>query len=429
MKLLIKGCEIIDPAGKNGGNKDILIENGIIRGIGKNLSSEGAEVIDAAGLKAVPGLIDIHVHFRDPGYEYKENTESGLRAAAAGGFTSVVCMPNTRPAIDNISTVKYIVDKAKALGLGNLYVAGAISKGREGEELSEVGDMMREGIVAVTDDGSPVMNAQLMRRILEYTKIFGIPVMSHPEDKNLAGAGVVHEGLVSTRVGMRGIPAASETVMVLRDIELAELTGGRLHLTHISTKESVDAVRRAKARGINVTCDTTPHHLTLTDDAVMTFDTATKVNPPLRPEEHRAALIEGLLDGTIDAIASDHAPHAVHEKETSYDAAPFGIIGLETTLAVLMTDLVKGEKISLDLLVSKLTSGPAAAMRLDAGKIEEGAQADITLIDADAEWTIDTGKFFSLGRNCPFNGKKVCGKVAHTIVKGKKVFSQGEIIS
>ncbi len=429
MKLLIKGCEIIDPAGKNGGNKDILIENGIIRGIGKNLSSEGAEVIDAAGLKAVPGLIDIHVHFRDPGYEYKENTESGLRAAAAGGFTSVVCMPNTRPAIDNISTVKYIVDKAKALGLGNLYVAGAISKGREGEELSEVGDMMREGIVAVTDDGSPVMNAQLMRRILEYTKIFGIPVMSHPEDKNLAGAGVVHEGLVSTRVGMRGIPAASETVMVLRDIELAELTGGRLHLTHISTKESVDAVRRAKARGINVTCDTTPHHLTLTDDAVMTFDTATKVNPPLRPEEHRAALIEGLLDGTIDAIASDHAPHAVHEKETSYDAAPFGIIGLETTLAVLMTDLVKSGKMSLDLLVSKLTAGPAAAMRLDAGKIEEGAQADITLIDADAEWTIDAGKFFSLGRNCPFNGKKVCGKVAHTIVKGKKVFSQGEIIS
>lgn len=424
MKLLIKGCEIIDPAGKNGGNKDILIEDGIIKGIGKNLSSEGAEVIDAAGLKAVPGLIDIHVHFRDPGYEYKENTESGLRAAAAGGFTSVVCMPNTRPAIDNISTVKYIVDKAMALGLGNLYVAGAISKGREGEELSEVGDMMREGIVAVTDDGSPVMNAQLMRRILEYTKIFGIPVMSHPEDKNLAGAGVVHEGLVSTRVGMRGIPAAAETVMVLRDIELAELTGGRLHLTHISTKESVDAVRRAKARGINVTCDTTPHHLTLTDDAVMTFDTATKVNPPLRPEEHRAALIEGLLDGTIDAIASDHAPHAVHEKETSYDAAPFGIIGLETTLAVLMTDIVKGGKISLDLLVSKLTAGPAAAMRLNAGKIEEGAQADITLIDADAEWTIDAGKFFSLGRNCPFNGKKVCGKVAHTIVKGKKVFSQ-----
>jgi len=285
--------------------------------------------------------------------------------------------------------------------------------------------MMREGIVAVTDDGSPVMNAQLMRRILEYTKIFGIAVMSHAEDKNLAGSGVMHEGLVSTKIGMRGIPAEAETVMVQRDIELAALTGGRLHITHISTRESVDAVRRAKANGVRVTCDVTPHHLALTDDAVMSFDTATKVNPPLRPEEHRLALIQGLLDGTIDAIASDHAPHAVHEKEASYDEAPFGVIGLETTLPVLIAELVKKGSMPLELLVAKLTAGPAAALGLNAGKIELGAPADITVFDPDAEWTVDPMKFFSLGRNCPFAGGKVSGKTVYTICGGKIIFKNG----
>jgi len=425
MKLLIKGCEIIDPAGKSGGRNDILIDSGVIAGIGKALKADGAETLDASGLKAAPGLVDIHVHFRDPGYEYKENLETGLRAAAAGGFTSVVCMPNTRPAVDNVSTVKYLREKAAAAGLGRLYVAGAVSKGRDGAELAEVGDMMREGIVAVTDDGSPVMNAQLMRRILEYTKIFGIAVMSHAEDKNLAGSGVMHEGLVSTKIGMRGIPAEAETVMVQRDIELAALTGGRLHITHISTRESVDAVRRAKANGVRVTCDVTPHHLALTDDAVMSFDTATKVNPPLRPEEHRLALIQGLLDGTIDAIASDHAPHAVHEKEASYDEAPFGVIGLETTLPVLIAELVKKGSMPLELLVAKLTAGPAAALGLNAGKIELGAPADITVFDPDAEWTVDPMKFFSLGRNCPFAGGKVSGKTVYTICGGKIIFKNG----
>jgi len=428
MKLLIKGCEIIDPAGKIAGKNDILIEDGLIAGIGKSLKAEGAEALNAAGLKAAPGLVDIHVHFRDPGYEYKENLLTGLRAAAAGGFTSVVCMPNTRPAIDNVSIVKYLAEKAESIGLGRLFVAGAISKAREGVELAEVGDMMTHGIVCVTDDGSPVMNAQLMRRILEYTKMFKIPVMSHPEDKNLSGAGLMHEGLVSTKIGMRGIPAAAETVMVERDIELAALTGGQLHLTHISAIGSVEAVRRAKARGIQVTCDTTPHHLSLTDEAVMTYDTATKVNPPLRPEKHRLALIQGLLDGTIDAIASDHAPHAFHEKETSYQDAPFGLVGLETSFAVLNTALVRAGAMTLEQLIAKLTAGPAAALGLNAGKIEIGAPADIAIIDPDLEWTVDPDKFYSLGKNCPFRDWKVYGKVVYTVAGGRIIYRDGAIV-
>ncbi|HPI76844.1 MAG TPA: dihydroorotase [bacterium] len=427
MKLLIKGAEIIDPAGKNAGRNDILVEDGVIREIGKP-SAAGAEVLDASGLKAAPGLVDIHVHFRDPGYEYKENVATGLRAASAGGFTSVVCMPNTKPDIDTKSVAKYVNDKARAAGLGRLFIAGAISKKREGAELAEIGDMMNEGIVAVTDDGNPVMNAQLMRRALEYTKMFGIPVMSHAEDKNLAGAGVMNEGMVSTTIGMRPIPKEAETVMVLRDIELAALTGGRLHLTHISSAESVDAVRRAKARGLRVTCDVTPHHLVLTDESVMGFDTATKVNPPLRDENDRQALIAGLLDGTIDAIASDHAPHAVHEKEVSYDDAPFGLVGLETTLAVLVTRLVETGAAPLELLISKLTSGPAAVLGLNAGALAPGAPADIVLFDPAAEWTVDASKFFSKGRNCPFNGWRVRGKVAATVAAGKVVFKDGAFV-
>ncbi|HOC93828.1 MAG TPA: dihydroorotase [bacterium] len=427
MKLLIKGAEIIDPAGKIAGRNDILVEDGVIREIGKP-SAAGAEVLDASGLKAAPGLVDIHVHFRDPGYEYKENVATGLRAAAAGGFTSVVCMPNTKPDIDTKSVAKYVNDKARAAGLGRLFIAGAISKKREGAELAEIGDMMNEGIVAVTDDGNPVMNAQLMRRALEYTKMFGIPVMSHAEDKNLAGAGVMNEGMVSTTIGMRPIPKEAETVMVLRDIELAALTGGRLHLTHISSAESVDAVRRAKARGLRVTCDVTPHHLVLTDESVMGFDTATKVNPPLRAESDRRALVAGLLDGTIDAIASDHAPHAVHEKEVSYDDAPFGLVGLETTLAVLVTRLVETGAAPLELLISKLTAGPAAALGLNAGSLAPGAPADIVLFDPAAEWTVDSSKFFSKGRNCPFNGWRVRGRVAATVAAGNIVFKDGAFV-
>lgn len=425
MKLLVKNGTLIDPAGRRGGANDILIENGSIAEIGKNLKPDADEVIDAKGLSVAPGLVDLHVHFRDPGYEYKEDIVSGLRAAAAGGFTSVVCMPNTRPAIDNASAVKYIKDKAAAAGLGRLYAAGAISQGRQGEKLSEVNDMMSEGIVAVTDDGSPVTNAQLMRRILEYTKMFGIPVMSHAEDINLASVGLMHEGYVSTVIGMRPIPAAAETVMVLRDIELAALTGGRLHITHISAPESVEAVRRAKKRGLRVTCDVTPHHLSLTDEAVMSFDTHTKVNPPLRPKEYIGALVEGLLDGAIDAIASDHAPHAVHEKDVTFEEAPFGLIGLETSLAVLITYLVKPGLVTLEKVIEKLTAGPAAAFGLDAGKLEPGAPADLVIFDPAAKWTVDANKFRSKGRNCPWNGLELTGRVAATIAAGRVVFENG----
>jgi dihydroorotase len=427
MKLLIKGGDIIDPAGRYSGANDILIEDGSIAEIGKNLSAGGVRVIDAAGKKVTPGLVDIHVHFRDPGYEYKEDIESGLRAAAAGGFTSVVVMPNTSPATDNASVVKYIKDKALAAGLGGLHVAGAISKGREGEKLAELGDMMSIGIAAVTDDGAPVMNAQLMRRMLEYTKMFGIPVMSHAEDKNLAGVGLIHEGLVSTTIGMRPIPAEAETVMVMRDIELAALTGGRLHLTHISTPESVEAVRLAKKRGLRVTCDVTPHHLSITDEAVMSFDTNTKVNPPLRPQKYIDALVAGLLDGTIDAIASDHAPHATHEKEVTFEEAPFGLIGLETSVAVLITYLVKTGRMNFDKLIEKLTIGPAAALGLDAGRLETGKPADVTIVDPDAKWTVDANAFQSKGRNCPWHGTELSGRVTATIAGGKVIFENGKI--
>jgi len=428
MKLLLKGGEVIDPAGVYSGKNDLLVNDGVIEKIGKKISESGAEVMDATGRIVAPGLVDIHVHFRDPGYEYKETIESGLKAAAAGGFTSVVCMPNTRPPIDNKSVVKYIKDKAAAAGLGNIYIAGCISKGREGLELAEIGDMTNEGIVAVTDDGNPVMNAQLMRRALEYTKIFDIPVMSHSEDKNLAGAGVMNEGFVSTTLGLRGIPKAAETVMVLRDIELAEMTGGRLHLTHISTPESVDAVRRAKARGVNVTCDVTPHHLTLTDEGLMNFDTNFKVNPPLRPEADRQVLIRALAEGVIDAIASDHAPHAVHEKETTMDDAPFGVIGLDTTLPVLIEELVKPGHISLSFLIDKLSAAPARCLGLEAGMLAVGGRADLAIIDDKAEWTIEESTLFSKSKNCPYIGRRVTGRVVNVISGGRLIFNDGKII-
>lgn len=426
MKLL-KGGTIIDPAGELSGPGDILIKNGKIAKVGANLSAEGAEVIDASGLMVAPGLVDLHVHFRDPGYEYKETVETGLRAAAAGGFTSVVCMPNTSPAIDNNSIVKYLNEKCEEIGLGRLFVAGAATKGRKGEELSEIAGMVEEGIVCVTDDGSPVANDRVMRSVLEYTKIFGIPVMSHAEAPALFKGGVMHEGLVSTTIGLPGIPLQAETIMVERDIQLAELTGGRLHLTHLSAAGSIEAVRNAKKRGLKVTCDVTPHHLTLTDEAALKYDTSTKVNPPLRPSEHVDALIAGLLDGTVDAIASDHAPHAVHEKETSYMDAPFGLVGLETSLAVLITKLVKTGKVPLETLIQKLTSGAAAALGLNAGTLAEGAPADIVAFDPDAEWTVDPSKFQSLGRNCPFAGWKVFGAARITIAGGKVIYRDGEI--
>ncbi len=428
--MLLKGGDIIDPSGGLSGVADILInEEGFIENIGQDIETdeEDALIIDVSGLKVMPGLVDMHVHLREPGYEYKENIDTGLKAAAAGGFTTIVCMPNTSPVVDTRSTVRFIKERAGAAGLGNLYVAGAASKGLEGRDMAEIGDMVAEGIVAVTDDGKSIADASLMRRVLEYIKMFDIPFMVHAESPELAGAGVMHEGLVATTIGMPGIPAQAESVIVARDIELAELTGSRVHITHLSTESSLDYVRRAKAKGLKVTCDVTPHHLTMTDDAVMGFDTNTKVNPPLRPQRHVDAVIKGLQEGVIDAIASDHAPHAVHEKESSYIEAPFGMIGLETSLAVLITRLVRTGILTLEQLVAKLTIGPADVLGLDAGRLEVGAPADITVVDPDVMWTIDPNIFYSLGRNCPYAGWEVGGKVKYTIAGGKIIAKNGVV--
>lgn len=426
--MLLKSGEIIDPAGAISGVADILVDDdGFIEKIAPDIHEEDAGTVDVSGLKVMPGLIDMHVHLREPGYEYKETIETGLKAAAAGGFTSVVCMPNTDPAIDTRSTVKYVKEQAEAAGLGRLFIAAAGTKGIAGREMSEIGDMAAEGIVAVTDDGKSIGGASMMRRVLEYISMFDLPYMVHAELAELAGGGVMHEGLVSTTIGMPGIPSQAESIMVARDIELAELTGARLHITHLSAAASLDYVRRAKDRGLPVTCDVTPHHLALTDEAAMEFDTNTKVNPPLRSRRHVDALLQGLRDGVIDAIASDHAPHSVHEKESSYIEAPFGLVGLETSLAILITEIVKTGILSLEQLIEKLTTGPASVLGLDAGRLEVGAPADITVIDPDEKWTINPAKFYSLGRNCPFGGREVFGKVRYTIAAGKIINNNGVV--
>jgi dihydroorotase len=428
MSLLIRNVDIIDPQGAHTGKGDLLIDNGAIAAIGKNLPAQGHDTLDADGLTLAPGFIDLHAHLRDPGYEYKETIETGLRAAAKGGFTSVLCMPNTDPPVDNAATVKYIRNKAAALNLGKLFVAGAISKGLKGQELAEMGEMVAQGVVAVTDDGRPVSDAQLMRRALEYSRIFGIPVMAHEEDLSLVGDGVMHEGLVSTIIGMKASPAAAEEVMVARDAVLAELTGAHLHLTHLSSRLSLDIALHARERGANVTFDVTPHHLTLTDEAVMTFDTSTKVNPPLRPRAHVDALVQTLAAGLITAIGTDHAPHAVHEKEDCFDDAPNGLIGFETAFAVLHTDLALTGAVPLERIIHAMTVGPARILGLPQGRLKPGAPADLVLLDLAAEWTVNPDQFESLGRNCPYAGKKVRGRTIHAFVDGRPLIKDGAIL-
>ncbi|MEW6200702.1 MAG: dihydroorotase [bacterium] len=422
MGILLKGLRIADPSGKLPKMGDVIVDGGRIARIGKGLPRGRHRVFDLSGCHIMPGLIDLHAHLREPGYEYKENLDSGLRAAVNGGFTSVVCMPNTNPAIDNRSVVKYLRERAAGIGLARLYIAGAISQGRAGKELAEIGEMMEERIVAVTDDGAPVMDSRLMRRAMEYSRIFSIPVMDHCEDRNLSAGGVMNEGLVSTMLGLSGIPAASEEIMVARDISLAELTGARLHITHVTTRGAVEIIRRAKKKRISVTCDVTPHHLVLTDDSVRDFDTNMKVNPPLRGKDDVNALVKGLTDGTIDAVATDHAPHALHEKETSFNDAPFGAIGFESALSVLTTELVHRRGLTIEFLAAKMSSMPARIFGLHGGKIATGEPADLTIIDLAREWTIESEKFSSLARNCPFAGRKVKGKVMMVLIGGKIVY-------
>jgi dihydroorotase len=380
------------------------------------------EVIDASGMIVSPGLIDMHVHLREPGREGEETIASGSAAAVAGGFTSVACMPNTHPAIDNEASSEFVVLQAERAGLANIYPIGAITKGRQGEELSEIGQLSRGGTVAFSDDGSPVGNADMMRRGLQYTKMFGKAIIEHCEDPALSGDGVMNEGVFSTTLGLDGIPNASEEVAIARNIILADETGGKLHVAHVSTAGGVELIRTAKRRGARVTAEVTPHHFTLTDECVRTFDPVYKMNPPLRTQADVDALREGLRDGTIDAIASDHAPHSTEKKQLEFPAAPFGVIGLESALPVAITELI-GAVLDWPQLIAALTWNPARILGIGKGSLRPGSDADVTLIDPDVAWTIDARAFKSLSRNCPFDGKEVRGRAVRTIVGGKTKYA------
>jgi dihydroorotase len=426
MSILIKGGRIIDPSRNFDKVGNILIEKGTVKSypddIKKLEKHSDVKVIDAAGKIVCPGLVDLHVHLREPGYEHKETIRTGCESAAAGGFTSIVCMPNTNPINDNASVTEYIMLKARTEGVVNVFPLGAITKGENGETLAQIGEMYEAGCVGVTDDGMPVMNSKVMRHAMEYVKAFDIPVISHSEDLNLSGNGVMNEGDMSTRLGLTGIPAASEDVMVSRDITLAELTGTRLHICHVSTAGSVRLIRAAKGRGVKVTAEAAPHHFTLTEKAVAEYDTNAKMKPPLRSEADREAVREGLRDGTIDVIATDHAPHSEDEKMVEFDLAPFGIIGLETALP-LSLKLVEDGVLTLNEMIAKLTHLPSAVIKVNKGTLNPGDAADILIFDPDKKVKIDRQRFRSKSKNTPFSGWDLKGAVLYTIVNGNIVYS------
>ncbi|MFH1860113.1 MAG: dihydroorotase [bacterium] len=424
MDLLIRNGLVIDPYNNQKKITDILINDGKIVDIGTGIGNnvQAARVIDASGKLVAPGLIDMHVHLREPGQEEKETIVTGTRAAAAGGFTTIACMPNTCPVIDNKSLVEFILLKSKQEGIVRVLPIGAISKGLKGEELAEIGQMVKAGAVAISDDGRSIGSTALMRRALEYIRPFNIPIIAHCEDTTLSTGGCMHEGYYSTILGLPGISSASETVMVARDIILAEAAGARLHIAHVSTRKSVELVRQAKERGVIVTCEVTPHHFTLTDEAVCGFDTNTKMNPPLRSKDDVEAIRQGLSDGTIDVIATDHAPHTRTEKEQEYGRAPFGIIGLETSLGLVLTELVGNGVITIFDALSKMTINPARILGLETSGIIPDAMADITIIDPEVEWVVDVNTFASKARNCPFHGLKLKGRAIMTIVNGRIVW-------
>jgi len=424
MKKLLKGARVVDPAQNLDAFMDILIVDDRIAEIRPNLDISDATIIDLSGMTVTPGLIDMHVHFRDPGYEYKEDIESGSMSAAAGGFTAVACMPNTNPPIDNSALIEYVKSKAAKVGKVKVLPIGCVSKGQKGEEITEMGDMAEVGAVAFSDDGKPVANSSLMRKAMSYAAMFNKVIIDHCEVPSLFEGGQINEGSVSTLLGLGGIPRACEEIMVARDILLARELKIPVHIAHISTKGSVELVRWAKGEGVKVTCEVTPHHLTLTEKAVMDYDTNAKVNPPLRTQEDINALLDGLKDGTIDAIATDHAPHHVDEKDVEFDKASFGLVGLETALGVILTKVVGRNGISLSTVIEKMTLGPAKILGLQMGSLEIGRPADITVIDLEREWTVDKDKFFSKGRNTPFHGFKLKGKAVMTTVDGRTVYSE-----
>ena len=420
--LVLRGGRVIDPSRDLDETADVLIQDGKIAGLGAGLGTpDGAEVRDVRGKVVAPGLVDVHVHLREPGNEDVETIATGARAAAAGGFTAVCAMPNTDPVTDNQAAVGFIVRQSVRAGLARVYPIGAVSVGQRGEQLSEFGEMVGAGAVAVSDDGKPVVSSHLMRTALEYAQTFGVPVADHCEEPTLAAGGVMHEGLVATRLGLKGMPRAAEEIMVGRDILLAGLTGGHVHLCHVSTRGSVELIRRAKEQGIRVTAEATPHHLTLTDRACEGYDTHAKMNPPLREGADVAALRAALAEGVIDCVASDHAPHAYDAKEAAFDDAPFGIVGLETAFGVAHTELVLGGVLSLPELLRRMSSVPAAVFQLPGGSLRPGAPADVTVLDAAAQWTVDPAAFFSKSRNTPFAGRTLTGRAVLTLVGGKIV--------
>ena len=430
--LVITGGHVIDSALGFEFAASVFVSDGKIAKVEKESAAASKEIqklpkeniIDATGKLVVPGLIDIHVHLREPGREDEETVESGCRAAAAGGFTSICCMPNTMPRIDNQETVKFVQDRAKNAD-ARVYVVGAITKNIEGKELAEIGDLVKVGAVAITDDGNYVQNPEIMRRALEYSLMFNIPVMQHAEDQYLTAGSVMNESFQSTRLGLRGTPAVAEEIAVLRDIALCRMTGARLHIQHVSAKAAVDAIRKAKAEGVKVTAEATPHHLILTDEEIgKEFNTNLRVNPPLRTAKDRDAVIEGLIDGTIDCIASDHAPHSAEEKDCEFDQAPPGLIGLETTLGLVKTFLIDKGLLSWADAIRKMTIEPARILNLPGGSLAEGAAADITIIDPDKKWTVNPENFLSRSKNTPFKGYKLSGQADKTILGGKIVFSR-----
>jgi dihydroorotase len=423
--ILIRGGRLIDPARNMDGVADVYLVQGKVDGIGRNLAApDGAMVVDASGQVVAPGLIDVHVHLREPGQEDIETIATGAMAAAAGGFSAVCAMPNTDPVTDNQAAVGFIVSRAQRAAKARVYPIGAISVGQKGKQLAEFGELVGAGAVAVSDDGKPVVSSHLMRTALEYARTFGIPVADHCEDPTLSAGGAMHEGIVSTRLGLKGIPAAAEEIMVARDILLAELTGGHVHLCHMSTRGSVELIRRAKEKGIRVTAEACPHHFSLTHERCEGYDTNAKMNPPLREPEDREAIRQGLKDGTIDVIATDHAPHHYDAKEREFDDAPNGIIGLETALGLAITELVESGLLTLPELVARMTTLPARIFNLPGGTLAVGSPADVVVFDPAIEWEVRPEQFFSKSRNTPFGGRRLRGRANVTIVRGQIAFQR-----
>jgi dihydroorotase len=434
MKRLLKGGRVVDPANGRDGQFDVLIDNDRIARVGRDLPVEKDwQVVDLpAGVVVTPGLIDIHVHLREPGQEHKETVATGTAAAVAGGFTAVACMPNTAPVNDNGGVTEYILKKAAEANLARVYPIGAVSRGQKGEQLADIAELVAAGCVAVTDDGHPVATALLMRRALEYTQMFNIPVIEHCEEQTLKGDGVAHEGFQASALGLRGIPAEAESIMALRDISLAELTGGRVHIAHMSARQTLDAVRYGMARGAKVTCEVAPHHFILTDErlgAPVAYDTNVKMNPPLRETADRDAMLAGIKDGSVDVIATDHAPHHYDEKHVEFDRAPFGITGLETAVSLCFDRLLHAGLVSLPRLIELLSLNPARLLRLPGGTLSDGAAADISLLAPDLSVTVSAASMRSRSKNTPFDGWKLRGGVAATIVGGRTVYRNPDAMS